>query len=452
MRCDLTAEVCKLPALSDSASIDSSMLTLRVGAVKNLSVPAEYSLPFPMNKAALMKAYELDHKFKAEDVTVRGLVYVFKDLTHKCLETAAFMPALVSMDNPRTFFYTKRVLPSAEWQTKLQELYAARKNIFRIVYVVSCSHTTMDNLAEDLNQYGVLQRGYTTTPSDQIELVCFDRPKMWLEGQKGKTNMPDALLTNERKRTSSGIIVSSTEDRRGNMTYHVAFDYCDDIVEVANADITKLITKYTSKTGEVRVSATEIPTGSRVEVVLREYVADSENKEDASADIYSASVASDSGLSSAEIVMVTVTMVGGGRGGRDKTLLLPFVLGRTSIPVPASQLTSPMTESMRAVLSSSYSSVVAQSMGKFGAHTMLAQGFKSMYQDAHALFISRTLSALTSTSAVAKEKHFFALVTALSTGTNTLALSALDTLLVLAHLRVSLTHPLLASNNNFWGS
>ena len=41
MRCDLTAEVCKLPALSDSASIDSSMLTLRVGAVKNLSVPAD---------------------------------------------------------------------------------------------------------------------------------------------------------------------------------------------------------------------------------------------------------------------------------------------------------------------------------------------------------------------------------------------------------------------------
>ena len=90
-----------------------------------------------------MKAYELDHKFKAEDVTVRGLVYVFKDLTHKCLETAAC--SLCSMDNPRTFFYTKRVLPSAEWQTKLQELYAARKNIFRIVYVVSCSHTTMDN-------------------------------------------------------------------------------------------------------------------------------------------------------------------------------------------------------------------------------------------------------------------------------------------------------------------
>ena len=56
--------------------------------------------------------------------------------------------------------------------TPLQEIFLARSRVLRVIYVVSLTHTNMESLVKDLGVYGVIQRGLTTTPSDQIELVC----------------------------------------------------------------------------------------------------------------------------------------------------------------------------------------------------------------------------------------------------------------------------------------
>ena len=56
--------------------------------VQSLGVPSSLNVSFPVvDTKALMKAFALDSKFKGEDVTVRGFVYVMKDLTHRCVET-----------------------------------------------------------------------------------------------------------------------------------------------------------------------------------------------------------------------------------------------------------------------------------------------------------------------------------------------------------------------------
>jgi hypothetical protein len=162
-RTNLQSVVAKVPQLLGEASPDT--LNIKVSSVETLSLKDNYATTFPVDNQALMKAYTMDSKFEAADVTVRGFIYVMKDLTNRFVETSAFLPQYITLDNPFQFMYTQRLLHDLDALSSLQDLYRQKNDVYRVVYAVSCSHSAMDKLADDLNQYGVLQRGYNTTPS-----------------------------------------------------------------------------------------------------------------------------------------------------------------------------------------------------------------------------------------------------------------------------------------------
>ena len=118
-----------------------------------------------------MKLQGYEMKF-ADKVIMRGLIYVFGDFTYLHVEVFCFLPAFVSMDCSDIFQYNPQLLKSKD-HSVLQQIFHNRENVIRIVYTMSSSHASLHQLASDLWEYGVLRNGFTKTPSDTIEVICF---------------------------------------------------------------------------------------------------------------------------------------------------------------------------------------------------------------------------------------------------------------------------------------
>ena len=444
LRSNFQFELSKYPLLIGDTPAEN--VRVCVSDVKVLTVRDAYHSAFPVDSKALMKAYGIDAKFERENVTVRGFVYVMKDLTHRCVETSAFQPALIPLDNQSQFMYTARMLGDAAALTCLQDLYRQRRDVYRVIYAVSCSHPSMEQLAKDLNQYGVLQRGYNTTPSELIEVMCFERPAGWLEAHKSNGARVDTVIRtltaeNSGTQTRTGIVVSSTKCRNGRK-YRVAMDYSNDIVSMDKSQILDVISAYSSMSSVDPTDPDEVPVGSRVTCAVSvpiKSLSGAWNEYEAGSSVASTTLA--------ELLVVSLKVVGLGRAGQDKSVLLPVLFGRSSFPVPARSLEMPLGESVRRKLNEAYASVTLSAAGRLGAAAFQSWGQRMAWMSTHSLFTQRSLDALSTPGVEVKEKHIFDLITALSSDTLSLLHSSLDALLVFARQRVSMSHPLIGHFN-----
>ena len=395
-----------------------------------------------------MKSFALDSKFKAIDVTVRGFVYVMKDLTHRCVETAAFLPGFVTLDNPLQFMYSRRMLADGASLSALQDLYRLRKDIYRVVYCVSCSHSSMEQLATDLNQYGVLQRGYTTTPSELIEVMCFERPQGWLERNKKTVSVPDPIIKGlvgaaaDGSSTQSGIVVSANNTRRG-WKYRIALDFSNDVVIVGEDSIVRVISSYQSKASDRDADAGEVPVGANVQV----QIAGTKNMS-----LSSKPMQLTADPQAGEVLLVSIKILGAGRAGVDKSAIVPLMVGRSSFPVPAKALDTAVTESLRSQLSTSYTASAHAATGRLGCATFLNRGFRRAWAPAVRLHRGRVLENLSAPGAEVHERSYFDLVTAIGSDDLAIMHSSLDLLLSLACQKVSMSHPMVQwLNHNLGG-
>ena len=224
--------------------LDNSILQsthMSVASMTRLDCPADMVPPFPLSPVSLADAYKLDCKFRSGDITARGLVYVMNDLSHIAVECSVFIPAMVAMNCPDMFMHNSTLLSNAcvkrKGLSKLQKIYQLRSRILRVVYAVSCAHENLDQLIEDLSSYGVLQRGYNKTPSERVEVVCFE--KVLLKEIAAKRNGPK-FMQSVNRRQGSGIVTNILE--RNHVA--VAVDGSNDILVIKASDVLTIFDRH----------------------------------------------------------------------------------------------------------------------------------------------------------------------------------------------------------------
>ena len=88
----------------------------------------------------------------------------------------------------------------------------------------------------ELGQFGVLQRGYTVTPSEQVEVACFERPPDWyprLARHRPSYLLSAGLATPPRHEELSGVVVLMTPVGLGlaaqRLQVTIAVDYSSEV-------------------------------------------------------------------------------------------------------------------------------------------------------------------------------------------------------------------------------
>ena len=409
---------------------------LSVSSVGLLSVPRSMTSSFPINREVINKAFSIDSKFHSADVTVRGFIYVMRDLSTCCIETSCFRLALVTMDSPEQFMCLPRLSGGRGRNslTKLQELYLRRGDVLRIVYAVTCSHANLDALNDDLRQYGVLQRGYTTTPSEQIEVICFERPKGWLELTKEYQVMNNTLnVTEKRVSVRSGIIIAST----GNNEFRVALDFSNDFIHIKSSQIQMVFHTSDSSISRVEVSNGALSLGSRVQFSV----------EDA------ASVPHPMGALEENIVqdtlIISVRCVDS--DGALSSSILPLLIGRSSFPLPALEMDLPPCQDTATVLSHSLLDIALTSMGRLSAHMYNIRSMKAAWIGTYCVHQMRVWDAISILNDKPKAVLCMDVVKAFSGLDMSAAAFAADLFLSLSSLRVSPSHPLMVCLDSMLG-
>jgi WD40 repeat protein len=287
--------------LNDCLTSTSPEYDLKVVSICSVSFPKGVIPPYPLTSTQLTAAYRLDCKFPESDVRCRGFIYVKKDLSFVCVSTSAFLPALVTFDSPDHFLATKLLDANLSVSTPAQKIFTMRSSLLRIIYSVSCSHTSLESLAGDLSTYGILQRGYSKTPSERLELVCFENflslhPEM-PRGERSKSKDPLS--------SQSGIIL---EIQFPDLI--VAIDCSNEILRVRQSDVQLIYNRQSS-------SRERFSVGSKV-LVRRETPRNLENCLD-------------------NIVLIQVERSSGGQVFQSGVISLG--LGRCTFPTTARQMT-----------------------------------------------------------------------------------------------------------------
>lgn len=440
--CAPYAMVCRTNVLSPKVMGDtvneSHAISLHV-----VQVPEELSVPFPIDNKTFMKALSMDSKYKASDVSVRGFIYVMKDLSFLSVETACFLPALVAMDNPLNFLYSPRLssegsMESGTGLSKLQRIYYLRQSILRIIYAVSCSHTTIDELASDLNQYGVVQRGYTTTPSERIEVLCFERPAGWLEHSKSFKGTKRYCANASLKH--SGTIVSSIKSRHGTQ-FSIAMDFSNDIVTVDASRVSKLLHRYTrpqllqSYEGSSSAATADITLGSHVEFSMERP--------------QSNVLGRNSTPEASEVVLVQASISRG--PGQMDNMLIPIVIGRSSFAVKAKDMEVPVLEDVKAKLTKAFESEVEIAVGRMASNKFLHAILRSSWMPSFELLNKRVFDILSSPNLDLNEANYFEMMTAMSNVSYSVLSSAINQFICFAIQNVSQSHPFMTFLNSLIG-
>ena len=394
-----------------------------VAGMDVLSVPSSMTPPYPMDRETLTKALSLDAVYSAEEVTARGFIFVMSDLSATCVSTSCFLPALVAMDCPEQFLFCSRMDRSEAHGgvlTTLQQLYANREGVLRIVYSVSCAHDTLEALADDLRQYGVLQRGYSSTPSESIEVVCFERPKGWLEQNKDPAHT--AATADTALRTSMGVLIAITADH----LLRIAMDFSNDVVCIHPSQVRSVWDARSDSHIERTNKSGMLNPGSRV--------------------IFSvdSSVGSPSQLDRRPAQeMLIVCVRGVGEGGLHSALL-PIVLGRSSYPLPAGETDLPECQDTKASLGRSIRQISHTAFGRLSADAFSRRSARARWCEAFRIFQSRVWDAVSSRTFEPSALHDMRVVSAFSGLDVTAMPFAVDLFISLSALRVSASHPLLA--------
>lgn len=378
--------------------------------IKTLQLPIDLKLPFLFDSASLMKAYEIEKTLAAtEDKVLKCYIYVMKDFSYTSIETSSFLPAMILMDNADLFLYSRFLLGSGGL-SNLQAVYHAKENILRIIYAVSLSHDNIGSFVSDLSKYGVLHRGYSSTPSDRIEVVCFERQSDWSK-YSGRTvgtdlNHSVKLLQTTPQHTINGYIVASMrgDDQR---VYRVALLFSNDIIHVPENKIIRYLNKSVQLTRGFRTNNNSYdPIQGYAVGALVECIMDNPSKDKS----ISSSMETLSEISSV-VIKVTNDL------GDVSTYLLPLVFGRTSYPLPIKQLqhSCSISDEAKRNIKQSYLSRIKVFVGRLSLFSYLRstyfswqrslQLFSTMMREKMIQFEQNTLSSLSSSLSIAATKN-----------------------------------------------
>lgn len=337
-----------------------------------MQIPRDCKRPFPVDRVALARAYQIDatpHNI-TDNRSVRGFVFVMKDFTYIVLETACFLPNMVSIEDPNAFMQCT-ALTGAAGLSDLQSIYARKESILRVVYVVSHSHTEMQSLAADLNKYGVITRGYNTTPSDRIELVCFERDADWYTRiQRASSVDPNAAVHALAARAPghhSGFVIAVAYDQFGRREYRVALNFSSDICIVQESKVLRSEGNTVSFASTSKPEPTFSALHGYAVGALVEFVDDSgvSQSDDGAAVL---------GEVNSVIVRVTNDV------GESSTYLLPILIGRSSFPVPASGVSKVVSEHTKHLLSMAYVARIHGLLGRLTFNSYLCHVSLSSWQ------------------------------------------------------------------------
>eukprot|EP01032_Pedospumella_encystans_P012538 gene12538-14500_t len=411
--------------------------------VSKLSIHSGVSLPFPLSKASVSRAYQIDTAANAStSPAVRGLVYVMKDFSFTPVEVSCFMPQLASMDNEKAFLYSPSLRGSAGPST-LQTLFQAKDTILRIVYAISHSHGDMKSLCVDLNKYGVFQRGYNSTPSDQIELICFERDADWYARvqRAASTDINRAVTTLQSKpiQKHHGIVLSVSHDVHGRRTYRVAQNFSSEIVSIAETKISHAEGKTIALLPGSKPVATFSPLTGYAVGALVEYTTE----------LQSRNVDNDQIESVAELSCITVRATND--LGETSSYLLPIILGRSSYPIPARNLHESPLEATKRSLSDAYVSRVSVLLGRqsFASHLRLKT--LDRWTRTVQLLNSSLVKNLLLPEAEKSSETPVPLLSALASGRSSFAHFALQQMIAVLQQRVSASHPFVTYLENALG-
>ena len=389
------------------------------------------------------------------DVTVRGFVYVLSDQSTLTVATSAFHPALVTMESPEVFFGHSQLVGTGagagggagvgagggvENLTSLQQIYAHRASVQRVVYAVSCAHPNMEALTQDLGRYKVLQRGHATTPSDQIEVVCFERPNGWLDHAKicGRGLVKDLGSGGAKSVVQTGVVVATSSSSHvgdggeSALVLSVAVDYSNDVVNVPVRQVRRILEGLpstlrdeSSAMGAAGKSA--LAPGCRVEFTM---------------------ATGERGGSSGELFSDhchhEVLLIAARAQDSEMHALYPVIVGRSSYPTPAVDYDAPTHEDTTQSLSSTLVRAANASLGRLAAHAFHRRASRATWAEGLLLHRARLRDLFASSKFEAKDSHNLALVAAFVPIDVPMAAAALRLYVALqTTLRVNASHVLM---------
>ena len=423
--------------VSDNVSapkVDISCVQLNVPAVNNPNAACSSS-SFPLFPRQLLAAYAIEDKHAKAEVardrarakaksagegpavaTMRALIYVRQDFSTYSVQVSSFMPEMVALSNSRAFLScvdqssrTGMHADTADASTAsvLQQVYFNRANMLRVVYAVSSIHSSLDELTRDLVRYSVIQRGYNTTPSELIDICCFERNSAvqkassnamatgaqqvesnssWLTNSLASQRYAScATKTTSNRSVRSGVVI---EYMQLQSVVTVALDYCNDIIHVKCSAILSLFDE--EATGAVQLlEQGDPPTGNKYvgrRVQFEHTPANARLPGNVADDVCDVFYVSVTGAS-----MVRPGVLGQGKAD---TLIFPVVVGRSSFPVCASSaLTAPLAHSMANSIQQAFLTNCQYAIGKYNCNMQIERVNRNLWVSAHTQHIRRAVTS-----------------------------------------------------------
>ena len=400
------------------------LIKYMVSGVDMITVPACLTPPYPIDRDVLDTALAMDSKFNTVDVTVRGFIYVMRDLTTCCVEVSCFNLNMVTLDCPQAFLHGPRMdgTGPSRCLTTMQQLYKNRSDVMRIVYAVTCAQSTLQALSDDLRVYGVLQRGYVTTPSEEIEVVCFERPKGWLELSRYLNDAsPGHDIIPARSGTGVGVgmglIVAMTDENQ----MRVALDFSNDIICIKSSQIIKVL----ASSSNPQPSYGRMDIGSRVTFNL-----------EASSSI------NDVIEENRNVLEVIMTLVRCEKDGSKFSALVPLMVGRSSFPLPARDIDLPECQATASALTHTHKDITQTAIGRLSAYTFTCRSARAAWLDTFKVYRVKAWGTAATASQQPDNGRDMSIVTAFSELGASAVSFALDLYISLSVMRVSPSHPL----------
>ena len=346
---------------------------------------------------------------------MRGFVYVLSDQTTLTVATSAFHPALVALESPEVFLGHSQLVGArvgtggggVENLTSLQRIYAHRASVQRVVYAVSCAHPNMEALTEDLGRYKVLQRGDANTPSEQIEVVCFERPNGWLDHAKtcGRGMVKD--LTSKGANNAvvhTGVVVATSmsqldDGSESGLVLSIAVDYSNDVVNVPVRQVRRLLEWLPSRLRDEGSAAgagkSSLTPGCRVE-----FTTASVQRGGTSDELFS-------NRCHHEVLLIAAR-------AQDSVThaLYPVIIGRSSYPTPAVDYDTPTHEDTTHSLKGTLVRAAEASIGRLAAHAFHRRAGRAAWAEGLLLHRARLRDLFASSKFEAKDSDNLSLVAA----------------------------------------
>ncbi|RYH28862.1 hypothetical protein EON65_10585 [archaeon] len=200
------AEKCQNGVIVNSQQVMVGMLNIGVipiAAIVQSDPVVSSSFTF-INTEMVRKAMNLDLAIVASGMyKTHIMLYIMDDFTYFYVEVFCFMPALLSLDLPLDFVHISSLVGDS--LHVLQEIYRRKDKLQRIFYAVSRTHDQADDFVNTLVKYGVVHNAFTNLPSDQIEIIMFNRILLQAAATKGRKKVSHYALNTTHRVTNNTI-------------------------------------------------------------------------------------------------------------------------------------------------------------------------------------------------------------------------------------------------------